>query len=118
MNKNDLSPITDISFVSDSNKVIMDNTIFSGSDVACNNMMVLSEGFFRGQYHFVLTTRSPTWDIKVISMTPLTLFLYVLLLGQHRYFHGIEATGQRRLVTFYDDLWKNCPCPEPSRVPT
>jgi hypothetical protein len=38
------------------------------------------------------------WDIKVMSMTPLTLFLHVLLLEQHRYFQAVEATRWDNVV--------------------
>jgi hypothetical protein len=97
MDKKSMSPNTDIPFLSDTNIDKADDTIFSGHDVAGDNI-VLSELFFLGQYHFVFTTPSPTWDINVLSMTTLTLFLDVLLLGQHRCFHAFEPTRQRRFV--------------------
>jgi hypothetical protein len=102
MDKTGLSPNTDISSLSDTNIERVDNNKFSCRDVPGDNI-VLSQGFFLGQYHFVLTTPSPTWDINVMSIAPLTLFLDVLLLGQHRCFHGFVSTRQHRFVAFF--LW-------------
>jgi hypothetical protein len=92
-----MSPNTDIPLVFPTRPT--DNTFLSDSNVPIDNI-VLSELFFLGQYHFVFTTPSPTWDINVLSMTPLTLFLDVLLFGQHRCFHAFEPTRQERRFVF------------------
>jgi hypothetical protein len=91
-----------------------DNNTLSCRDVTGDNI-VMSKGFFLGQCHFVFTTPSPTRDINVMSMTPLTLFLHVLLLGQHRSFHGFLPTGRHRFVphVLWAIIinWKNSLCP-------